>query len=83
MDKVKALLEALRADDYVRFRYGKALEAAAKELEARGALDARELERRLAELLELVRGQKGGTPASAGPKRRPATARKPEGAAHA
>ncbi|HEY9721507.1 MAG TPA: hypothetical protein V6D47_05810 [Oscillatoriaceae cyanobacterium] len=63
MEKVRSLLEALKADEYVRFKHGKALDAALKELEAQSALDAQALEARLLEMLELVRGKKGA-PAS-------------------
>lgn len=61
MEKVRTLLEALKTDEYVRFKHGKALDAALKELESQSALDAPMLEARLSELLELVRGKKGAT----------------------
>jgi hypothetical protein len=55
MDKIKALLAELRQDDYVKFKYGKALEAALKQLDAQQAVDLREVEKRLLALLEVVR----------------------------
>jgi hypothetical protein len=70
LTKVKALLDELKQDDYVKFRYGKAIENALKVLESHTALDPAEIELGLTDLLELVRGKKGGTPAGAGPKRR-------------
>jgi hypothetical protein len=55
MDKVKAFLAELRQDDYVKFKYGKALEAALKQLEAQQAVDLKDVEKRLQALLEVVR----------------------------
>jgi hypothetical protein len=76
MDKLRSLLEELKADEYVRFKYGKRLDVALKTLEAQGALDARELEARLTELLDWTRGKaaknskKGGAPAGTPSKSR-------------
>lgn len=77
MDKLQALLEEMKADDYVRFKYGKRLDAALKTLEAHAGLDARELEARLIELLDWTRGKKGGAPAGTRTK-----SRAPKGKAH-
>ncbi|MDB5098412.1 MAG: hypothetical protein JWM80_2833 [Cyanobacteria bacterium RYN_339] len=55
MDKVRALLLELTQDDYVRFKYGKAVEAALKALDAQQAVDLRDIEAKLTALLEVVR----------------------------
>lgn len=68
MDKLRELLEEMKADDYVRFKYGKRLDAALKALDGQGALDAKELEARLTELLHWA---KGGAPAGKRPKSAP------------
>ena len=68
MEQIKALLSEMRGDDYVRFKYGKQIEAALKALDAKAPVETQVLEARLLELLELVRGKKGGSPAQAGPK---------------
>ena len=70
-DPIRALLTELRDDDYVRFKYGKRVDAALKALDAQAAVDTRELEARLQAMLELVRGKKGGNPASPVTKSRP------------
>lgn len=62
-DPLRALLLEMRDDEYVRFRFGKRLDAALKALDARGGLDAAEIERRLTAVLELVRAPKGGAAA--------------------
>lgn len=72
MDKLRQLLEDMRSDDYVRFKYGKRVEAAIKALDEQQALDAAAIEARLQEVIALVRGEKGGSPAKAGSKRRQA-----------
>src|SRR5687768_11955565 len=63
-DPLRALLADLGADEYVRFRYGKRLDAALRALDAHSGLDTAELERRLNAVLELVRAPKGGASAS-------------------
>jgi hypothetical protein len=70
MEKVRSLLTELKNDEYVRFKYGKQLEVALKELDTQPSLDVRDVEARLAELLELVRGKKGGAGASPSTKSR-------------
>jgi hypothetical protein len=82
MDAIRALLNDMRSDDYVRFKYGKQLDAALKALDARAAVDSQVLEARLVELLELVRGKKGGATGSAATKSKRAPAKAKE-AAHA
>jgi hypothetical protein len=69
-DPIRALLTELRDDDYVRFKFGKRVDAALKALETQSAVDTRELEARLQAMLELVRGKKGGSPASPAGKSR-------------
>lgn len=68
MEAVRALLNDMRSDEYVRFKYGKQIDQALKTLDARAAVDTQQLESRLVELLELVRGKKGGAAAAAGSK---------------
>lgn len=72
MDKLRDLLEEMKADDYVRFKYGKRIEAALKTLEGAGGIDAKELEARLNELLTWAKGgaPAGKRPKSAGPKKK-------------
>ena len=82
MEAIKALLSDMRADEYVRFKYGKQIDAALKALDARAALDAPALEAKLLEALELVRGKKGGSQASPGTKSK-RTPGKTKEAAHA
>lgn len=77
-DVLKALLNDLKQDDYVRFRFGKRLDAALKSLESAPAPDTAEIEKRLTELLKLVRGEKGG--AASASSKRPS---KPKAASHA
>jgi hypothetical protein len=81
MDPIKALLAEMKTDEYVRFRYGKQIDAALKALDAQSQLDPKALEARLVDMLELVRGKKGGTPASPGSKS-PRSAPKVKQAAH-
>jgi hypothetical protein len=58
LDPVRALLADLAKDDYVRFKYGKRVDAALKALaQAKGGPDGAALEARLLELLEIVRGK--------------------------
>ena len=75
MEQLKSLLEELKGDDYVRFKYGKRLDAALKAVEARQSLDTTALEARLTEALALLRGQKGGDVASSASKRKKAPAK--------
>lgn len=84
MDEIKALLGELRSDEYVRFKYGKQIDAALKALEAKAPVEPQVLEARLLEMLELVRGKKGGTSASpqAKSKRAPAKPKPQAVAAH-
>lgn len=59
LDPVKALLGDLAKDDYVRFKYGKRVDAALKLLDqAEVGPDAAAIEARLVDLLEVVRGGK-------------------------
>ena len=61
LNPVKTLLGDMAQDDYVRFKYGKRVDAALKLLaQVGGGPDAAELEARLLEVLDLVRGGKGG-----------------------
>ena len=83
MEQIKALLSEMRSDDYVRFKYGKQIDAALKALDAKAPIETQVLEDRLSELLELVRGKKGGGPAQARPKSKRAPAKAAEAAAHA
>ncbi len=54
----RTLLHELAMDDYVRFKYGKRLEAALKQLDLQaGGASPAELEVKLLELLDLVRGK--------------------------
>ena len=54
---VRTLLAEMAKDDYVRFKYGKRVDAALKLLEASdGGPDAAAIEARLLEALDLVRG---------------------------
>lgn len=73
VDAVRALLDELERDDYVRFKHGKALGAARKALDARPEVDTTVLEEHLTQALELLRGKKGAGQAGSGPKspRRP------------
>lgn len=64
MEQIRALLTEMRGDEYVRFKYGKQLDAALKALDAKAPVETQVLEARLLELLELVRGKKGGSSAS-------------------
>ncbi len=67
LNPVKTLLADLARDDYVRFKYGKRVDAALKLLDAQSVgPDATELEARLLELLDLVRGGKAGRKKGAG-----------------
>lgn len=86
---VKALLGDLAQDDYVRFKFGKRVDAALKLIDQAGTgPDAAELEARLLELIELVRGGKGGRKKGAGaaapevksPRRAPKAEKAPHGA---
>lgn len=88
LDPVRALLGDLAQDDYVRFKYGKRVEAALKLLDqATRGPDTAELEARLLEALDLVRGGKGargkaakkGAGAAAPEPKRPARAPKAKG----
>jgi hypothetical protein len=72
--RIKALLQEMRDDEYVRFKYGKAIDAALKALDARQAVDTRAVEAKLLEALDALRG-KGGAPVAAGPKSRRAPAK--------
>lgn len=82
MEQIKALLGELRSDEYVRFKYGKQIDAALKALEAKAPVETQVLEARLLEMLELVRGKKGGTSASPQAKSKRATAKpKPQAVA--
>lgn len=64
---VKTLLADLAQDDYVRFKYGKRVDAALKSLELLdGGPDPSEVEARLIELIDLVRGGKGARKKGAG-----------------
>lgn len=59
LDPVKTLLGDLAKDDYVRFKYGKRVDAAVKLLDqADLGPDAAAIEARLVELLDVVRGGK-------------------------
>lgn len=86
LNPVRTLLGDMSQDDYVKFKYGKRVEAALKLLDhvATGP-DTVELEGRLLELLDLVRGTKAkagrgkkGAGASAPEVKRPERARKAE-----
>lgn len=82
MEQIKALLGELRSDEYVRFKFGKQIDAALKALEAKAPVETQVLEARLLEMLELVRGKKGGTSASPQSKSKRATAKpKPQAVA--
>ena len=54
----QTLLHELAMDDYVRFKYGKRIEAALRQLDQQaGGASPAELEAKLLELLDIVRGK--------------------------
>lgn len=76
----RTLLHELAMDDYVRFKYGKRIDAALKQLDQQaGAPSTAELEARLLELVDLVRGKKKGAGASAPAPKSPRAARPKKG----
>jgi hypothetical protein len=82
MDPLRTLLNEMRTDDYVRFKYGKQIDATLKALDAKAGVDAQVLEARLVELLELVRGKKGGGSAPSSKSKRPTPKQKEAAVAH-
>jgi hypothetical protein len=78
--RIKALLQELRADEYVRFKHGKAIDAALKALEGRQSVDTRAVEAKLVEALEALRGKGGAAIPAAGPKSRRSPAKAKEAA---
>lgn len=81
MEQIKALLSEMRSDEYVRFKYGKQIDAALKALD-KAPVETQVLEARLLEMLELVRGKKGGSSASPQAKSKRAPAKPQAVAAH-
>lgn len=70
LNPVRTLLGDMAQDEYIRFKYGKRVEAALKALDqATTGPDLGEVEARLVEALEALRGgKKGGGASASGPK---------------
>lgn len=78
---LRTLLEDLKADEYVRFKFGKRIDSVLKALESQASLDIAEVEARLQALLDLVKTAKGGATAQPASKSRRAVRKGPESVA--